>query len=106
MTQSSLDFIQKDKAWKKKQRGDYILYDAVNKALDLTIQKLDAEDFQSRLQRYESMLDVWSKASEKLVTGKNVGYYCGAAFSEKNDETLNDWLNDLSAEEQELILKK
>ena len=106
MTQDKLDFIQKDKTWKEKQSGDYILYDAVNKALDLTIQKLNAADFQSRLQRYESMLDVWSKASEKLVHGKDLGYYCGAAFSEKNDETLNDWLDNLSAEERELILSK
>jgi len=96
---------QKGKIWKKKQRSDYILYDAVNKVLNLTIQELYAEDFQSRLQRYESMRDVWTKASEKLVTGKNMGYYYSTNFSGKNDETLNDWLNNLSAEEQELMLK-
>ena len=68
--------------------------------------------FRHRLRDFELLLDTWSKASEKFLllgdsTMMPTGHYCGAAFfSSKPDRNLDDWLNNLSLEEQTLVLGK
>lgn len=77
--------------WRQRQGGDYMLYSAVDKALDLTIQKLDKNEFNSRLATFDSIMTKWSEASS-IIKGSPG---CGAAFNGKHHADLIEWVNDL-----------
>merc|ERR1711920_801004 len=78
--------------WTQRQGGDYLLYDAVNTALDKTIAKLNKDnkqEFDSRLQDFEILLDVWSKVSAD-ISGREG---CGGLFTGLTNGKINAWLN-------------
>jgi len=84
-----MDSYLKSKKWKTRQSGDYLLYNAVNKALDLTIASLDSEEFNARLKK----IDQWNKASV-IVKGK---HGCGVVLNRKFPEELGELSEILSA---------
>ena len=88
--------------WRQRQGGDYMLYSAVNKALDLTIQKLDRTEFNSRLAAFDSIMTKWSEASSvvKGIEG------CGAAFNGKHHADLIEWVNDLPERYRKALIAK
>ena len=41
--------------------GDFLLYNAVNQSLDLTIEKLGRDNVDKKLQEYKKLLDIGTK---------------------------------------------
>lgn len=66
------DFL-KAPFWQKREKGDYMLYDAIDKSLDLTIEKLGRENVQNKLEQYLKLLDIGTATGQTLM--KNTG--CG-----------------------------
>jgi len=87
LTTNMLNYLSSSE-WLSKQKGDYMLYDAANTALDLTIQQFDENEFKTNLKEYDTLLDVWSKVSSG-VYGKPG---CGGMFSNVDDTMLKNWL--------------
>jgi len=87
LTTNMLDYLSSSE-WLSKQKGDYMLYDAANTALDLTIEQFNEEEFNTNVKEYETLLDVWSKVSSGIY-GKPG---CGGMFSNVDDAMLKNWL--------------
>lgn len=47
------EFFENDQEWKDIVKNDNILYKAVNRSLDLTIERLGREDFAMNLERFQ-----------------------------------------------------
>lgn len=51
--------------WKEKEKGDFMLYEAVNKSLDLTIDMLGRERVKQNLEHYNHIVEIGTDISMK-----------------------------------------
>lgn len=82
--------------WKSREMGDYLLHDAVNRSLDLTIDRLGREKVKEAVDRFEQSLLVGRK-----VYGKKNG--CGIPNLSKNpyaDPSEFPWYQRVSPEDK------
>merc|ERR1712174_110009 len=83
LTQNMKTHIESEQ-WKNKQKGDFLLYEAVNKKLDLTIENLGRDKVAKELEKYEKLMDIGTRLSSKLeVPG------CGVLFNTPMDDIDN-----------------
>ena len=61
LTSEMSSYLESD-SWKSRQAGDIMLYNTVNKALDVTIKQLDQEEFNARLKAFDILISDWTEA--------------------------------------------
>jgi len=87
--------------WKNKQKGDFILYNAVNQKLDATIQALGRDKVKANVEKYNRLIQIGTKLSSALLSPG-----CGIEF--KTDfydiKDLRNFNNGTSEEEKKFVL--
>jgi hypothetical protein len=53
--------------WKNNMSGDYLLYRAAHKSLDMTIERLGRQDFEKNLAKFERAMQVASETCKKVL---------------------------------------
>ena len=64
--QPDLETYLNSTEWKQREEGDFLLYDAINQSLDLTIQKLGKENVKKRLDQCRKTLHLGRVAGYKM----------------------------------------
>lgn len=73
LTAEMQEFLKSDR-WRQRELGDFTLYDAVNRSLDLTIEHLGRKNFEETMARFNKLLSIGTEVGKKLY-GKDDG--CG-----------------------------
>merc|ERR1719410_1179087 len=81
--------------WKVKNEGDFMLYDAVNKALDMTIEMLGPDKVQKKLQQYNHLLGIGTKLSSEQRGKQGCGVLFPTPYSDIDDLENFDTLSEL-----------
>lgn len=101
MTPGMFSYLESEK-WMTSQAGDYILYNAVNMALDLTINRLNQAEYNARLDQFDIIMLDWTVAST-VIKGWSA---CGAAFDGKHPADMNEWMEGLPPGRRRAVLDK
>lgn len=93
-------------SWKNKEKGDFILYDAVNKSLDMTIDLLGRERVKQNLRRYNMIMNIGTDISiqERNMTGCGILGLHPKSRPYDNIEDMS-WFGKLLPHDQEYIKK-
>jgi len=90
--------------WREMQEGDFLLYDVVNRSLDLTIEKLGKDVVARELQKFLRLISIGTQAGNKIagepgcgVPGINHRQTPYADIDELN------WFTTLSLEDQQFV---
>lgn len=91
--------------WREQNKGDYILYDTINRSLDLTIERLGAENVQRKLTQFNKLLNIGTMTARKIL-GQHFG--CGilglhpilTPFADLKDLF---WVKELSKEDKDFV---
>jgi len=91
--------------WRDMDKGDYMLYDAVNRSLDMTIDLLGRENFERKLGEYQKLLQIGTDAARKL-RGEDFG--CGIQGLHPRQTPFADlkdlfWVDEISQEEKDFL---
>merc|ERR1719445_2158747 len=81
--------------WKVKNEGDFTLYDAVNKALDMTIEMVGPDKVQKKLQQYNHLLGIGTKLSSEQRGKQGCGVLFPTPYSDIDDLENFDTLSEL-----------
>merc|ERR1719410_1706345 len=73
------DYLETDE-WKEKQKGDFMLYDAVRKKLDATIENLGRDKFQKNLEVFKGLVKIGTKLSNIKAKEMKRKSGCGVLF--------------------------
>ena len=73
LTPGMKDFLKSDR-WRQRELGDFTLYDAVDRSLDLTIDYLGRKNFEESLARFHKILSIGTEVGKNFY-GKAEG--CG-----------------------------
>lgn len=73
LTPGMKDFLASER-WRQRELGDFILYDAVNRSLDLTIDYLGRTNFEEAMAKFKKLLSIGTEVGKNLY-GKADG--CG-----------------------------
>lgn len=87
--------------WTRRQKGDFMLYDAINKKLDATIDMLGREEVQKNLEIFEKLLYLGTDLSSRIRRKPG----CGVLFAQPYDD-IDDLKNfiELSNSEKQFVL--
>jgi len=93
-------------SWKAKEKGDFMLYDAVNKSLDLTIDLLGRERVKQNLKTYNMIINIGTDISIQDVNMTGCGII-GLHPKVRPYDNLKDlpWFKKLLPHDQEYIKK-
>lgn len=86
VTKGMETFFNTSQDWKKQVKGDYMLYDAARKSLDLTIDSLGRRNFEQELKRYKAAL-----AMAQEVCAPRAVPICGPDGSRRINTTCYIW---------------
>jgi len=79
--------------WKQKEKGDFMLYEAVNEALDATIEKLGRENVMKNLQDFRIMIQIGTQLSNKMRATPGCGVLFPTPYSDINELNNFDTLD-------------
>lgn len=87
----------------EEEKGDHLLYNAANRSLDLTIEKLGHQNVQKKLELFTRLIAIGSKYAEKVSLNG-----CGVKNLGPRDSPFADmdqmpWFNELSPEDQKFV---
>lgn len=90
--------------WPKRENGDFALYDAVNRSLDLTIEKLGREKVQAKLDEYLKLIYVGTTFSYNVRNKPG----CGIPSLHEKQQPFEDmdklsWFDELPIEDQKFV---
>jgi len=91
--------------WKTREKGDFMLYNAVNDALDLTIERLGRSRVEEGVDNLKQLIYIGSKKGKQLE-GINGCGIPNLHVSEQPFADINElpWFTDLSPEEKAIVL--
>jgi len=97
------DYLDSDR-WKDREEGDFLLYNAVNESLDLTIDKLGRDLVATELQNFKNLIFIGTKMGRSILNVRG----CGIPDLHPNHLPYADidelnWFNDLSPEDKQLV---
>lgn len=82
--------------WKDKQKGDFMLYNAVNQKLDATIDLLGRDKVQQNVEKYNKLIQIGTNLSSKLLSRPGCGidfksdFYDISDLKNFNNGTISD----------------
>ena len=97
------DYLNSEK-WTKREMGDFLLYDAVSKSLDMTIEHLGKERVQEELENFKRLIYIGTKAGREIKGMKG----CGIPDLHKDFHPFADideleWYPSLSPEDKAFV---
>jgi len=84
VTQGKEDFLASEE-WNEKNKGDFMLYDAINKQLDMTIDMLGRENVKKVLNQYTHLMNIGTKLSSDLRQKLGCGILFPTPYSDIDD---------------------
>jgi hypothetical protein len=104
LTEGMENYLQNEFA--ERASADFVLYDAANKSLDMTIEKLGREKVEKKLQEYEQLLNIGTNYWTQQTGSKG----CGIPRLHPNHQPYDDidelpWYGKLSPDDQALVKK-
>jgi len=91
----------KSAEWARKQKGDFIMYNALNKKLDITIDELGPEKVKQKLADFEKLLYLGTDLSSRIRKKTGCGVLFPSIYGDISD--LKNF-NELSKEEQDFVI--
>ena len=90
--------------WYHRERGDFVLYDAINRSLDMTIEKLGPEKVKAKLDEFLKLIYVGTSYAYNVKHQEG----CGIPNSHENKQPYEDmdklkWFDQLPIEDQEFV---
>ena len=90
--------------WRTREKGDYMLYDAIDKSLDLTIEQLGKENVEKKLEQYLKLLDIGTGTAQNILNKNG----CGVPGLHPKQDPFADvkdlfWVDKLSREDRDFV---
>jgi len=90
--------------WYHRERGDFVLCDAINRSLDMTIEKLGPEKVKAKLDEFLKLIYVGTSYAYNVKHQEG----CGISNSHENKQPYEDmdklkWFDQLPIEDQEFV---
>lgn len=64
---SGMEEYLNSESWRNREKGDYMLYDTIDKSLDMTIEKLGKKNVEEKLEKYLKLLDLGTGVAQKSL---------------------------------------
>merc|ERR1719469_335729 len=95
----------KSTEWRQRDKGDYMLYNAVDKSLDLTIEKLGVQNVQEKLTQFSKLLHIGTTSARTM---RDQDFGCGIQGLHPIQTPFADlkdlfWVNELSKEDRDFV---
>jgi len=101
VSKEMLAYIQSPR-WFNMQKGDFMLYEAVNRRLDWTIDMLGKEKFKKEFEKFERLINIGTDFSKKLMKQEGCGVKFSNPFGDLNELKGFD---KLSFEDQQYVIE-
>lgn len=99
-----MDNLLDSPSWRNREKGDYMLYDAIDKSLDMTIEKLGRENVERKLEQYLKLLDIGTGTAQNILNKNG----CGVPGLHPKQSPFADikdlfWVDRISQEDRDYI---